>query len=52
MPNKQGIDLSEVYPNLLPEELAEAECNLTRYVDVVRRIYERTHGIKDSTEID
>jgi hypothetical protein len=43
-----NIDLAGLYPNLTPEELAEAEHNLTRYVDVVRRIYERTCNLTES----
>jgi hypothetical protein len=46
-PIQENIDLGDLYPNLTPEELAEAEYNLTRYVDVVRRIYKR---VKNLTE--
>jgi hypothetical protein len=46
------IDLSGLYTELSPEPLAEAEYNLTRYVEVVRRIYERRHGIQDPTEVE
>jgi hypothetical protein len=49
---KQNIDLSGVYPELTPEQLAEAEYNLTRYVDVVRRIYERVNKLTDPDDLD
>jgi hypothetical protein len=39
------VDLSGLYPDITPKELAEAEYNLTRYMEVVRRIYERTNGL-------
>jgi coenzyme F420-reducing hydrogenase alpha subunit len=47
-PIQQNIDLGGLYPNLTPEELAEAEYNLTRYVEVVRRIYERVNNLTES----
>lgn len=50
MPDKSGIDLSTLYPELSPEQLAEAEYNLMRYADVVRRIYERLHP--EEPEVD
>lgn len=49
MPKEDGlqknIDLSSIYPDWPPERLAEAEYNLTRYVNVVRRIYERANNL-------
>ena len=35
------IDGDKLYPHLSPEERAEAANNLARYIDVIRRIYER-----------
>lgn len=49
---QQNIDLSDVYPELTPEQLAEAEYNLTRYVDVIRRIYERVNKLTDPDDLD
>jgi len=49
---QQNIDLSDVYPDLTPEQLAEAEYNLTRYVDVIRRIYERVNKLTGPDELD
>jgi coenzyme F420-reducing hydrogenase alpha subunit len=47
-PTQENIDLGGLYPNLTPEELAEAEYNLTRYIEVVRRIYERVNNLTES----
>jgi hypothetical protein len=49
---QQNIDLSGVYPELTPEQLAEAEYNLTRYVDVLRRIYERVNHLTGPDDLD
>jgi hypothetical protein len=49
---KEGIDLSGLYLELSPKQLAEAEYNLTRYVDVVRRIYERIHEVERPLEVE
>lgn len=49
---QQNIDLSSVYPDLTPEQLSEAEYNLTRYVDVIRRIYERVNKLTGPDELD
>ena len=38
---KKRITIQEVYPDLLPEEQAEAEYNLREYALLVWRIYER-----------
>jgi hypothetical protein len=44
-PRLTNVDLDGLYSGLTPEELAEAEYNLTRYIDVVRRIYERVNNL-------
>lgn len=44
---QKNIDLSSLYSDWPPERLAEAEYNLTRYVDIVRRIYERVNNLTD-----
>ena len=41
MSKQKEITISDLYPNLTPEEQAEAEFNLLGYLDVVRRIFER-----------
>jgi len=45
---KENVDLSGLYPDLTPEELAEAEYNLTRYLDVIKRIYERVNNLTEN----
>jgi len=49
---QSNIDFSDLYPELTPEQLAEAEYNLTRYIDVVRRIYERVNDLTASDDPD
>lgn len=49
---QKNIDLSSIYPDWPPERLAEAEYNLTRYVDVVRRIYERANNLTGPDSLD
>lgn len=39
------VDLEGLYPELTEEERAEAARRLTRYVEVVRKIYERVNGL-------
>jgi hypothetical protein len=38
----QPITIEALYPNLTPEQRAEAEYYLTRYLEVIRGIFERT----------
>ncbi len=47
-----GIDGSELYTDLTPEEQEEAARNLERYLDIVQRIHERfiNEGIGISLE--
>lgn len=40
-PAKKQITIADLYPNLSPEEQAEAEYNLKRYLSLVWRIYQR-----------
>lgn len=47
LPDKK-ITWAELYPELSPEQLEEARYYLTQYLELVRRIYERTHGLTDS----
>lgn len=39
--NKKSITIQDVYPDLSPEDQAEAEYNLKSYVRLIWRIYER-----------
>jgi len=39
--NKKRITINDLYPELSPEEQAEAQYNLKRYLNLVWRIYER-----------
>jgi len=40
-PDKDEITVADLYPDLTPEQQAEAEFYLLGYLDVVRRIFER-----------
>lgn len=42
-PEGQPLTIVDLYPNMNEAELAEAEYNLKRYLDIVRGIFERTH---------
>lgn len=48
-PNDENIqvDLEGLYPELTEEERAEAARRLTRYVEVVRKIYKRVNRLTD-----
>ena len=41
MDDKPPITIRDLYPELCPEELCEAEDNLDRYVALMVRMYER-----------
>jgi hypothetical protein len=41
VPDENEITIAELYPELSPEQQAEAEFYLLGYLDVVRRIFER-----------
>lgn len=49
---EHGFDVAKLYPDLTPEEQAEAGHNLSRYLDVVQRIFERTEGLTPSDPLD
>jgi hypothetical protein len=38
------LPIAELYPDYTSEERAEAEYTLSRYLDLVRRIYESDNG--------
>ena len=42
--SQPGISIRDLYPNLNTEELKEAEENLTLYLELGLRIYERIHA--------
>jgi hypothetical protein len=46
--NKLGI--TKLYPDLTPEQQEEAEYFLTRYVDLMRQIFERLECAKDEQD--
>jgi hypothetical protein len=50
--DEEITDIGELYPELTAEQRAEAEYYLSRYVDVVRRIYERVNGLTGLDEAD
>lgn len=41
MADDRDITTQDLYPDLNPEQQAEAEYNLLGYLDIVRRIYKR-----------
>lgn len=45
MPTEGIENICNLYPELGPEELEDAQANLVAYVDVVCRIYERNRGV-------
>jgi hypothetical protein len=44
--NKQ-ISIADLYPELIEAERQEAEYNLTRYLEIVRGIFERTKNLTE-----
>lgn len=49
---KNRITVKDLYPELSSEEQSEAEFFLTRYLEIVRRIFERTRRLTDSKDSD
>jgi hypothetical protein len=49
MDNDKEITIADLYPELTPEQQAEAEERLLRYLAVVRKIYDR---LVETGEID
>lgn len=43
--NNSHVELASLYPDLSEKELAEVALNLSCYVDVVCRIYERNKNL-------
>ncbi len=48
--SKKSITISDLYPNLTPEQLEQAEYFLRRYIDLIRRIFERVEREKRLAE--
>ena len=46
--DETDITIADLYPDLTPEQQEEAEYYLTRYLDLVRRIYERNLNLTES----
>lgn len=49
LPHKQ-LTIADLYPDLTPEQQAEAEFYLNRYIAIVRRIFERTQNLTGPAE--
>jgi hypothetical protein len=47
--DEEEITIAMLYPNLTREQQAEAEYHLHNYLKIVKRIFERVHGL---TEVD
>lgn len=45
--DEQAISIGDLYPELSPEQQAEAEYYLTRYLEIVRKIFERTQNLTE-----
>lgn len=41
----EPITIETLYPNLTPEQQAEAEYYLSRYIEVIRGIFERNQNL-------
>ena len=46
------MSIADLYPDLTSDQQKEAEFHLTRYLEVVRRIFERTKNLTDSGDSD
>ena len=44
--SKKRISISDLYPDITPEQQQQAEYFLRRYIDLIRRIYERVEREK------
>lgn len=45
--NKRAITIRDLYPELSPEQQQEAAYRLHRYLDIIRRIYERKRKLTE-----
>jgi len=50
--NQRKLHIRDLYPELSDAEQAEAEYYLKGYIEVVRRIFERTSNLTDSDGAD
>jgi hypothetical protein len=49
MPEKQPIQIRDLYPDFTDEQLAEAESKLRRFVHLLAKIYEERNALQDLT---
>lgn len=47
--HKNPMTIQDLYPELTPEQQQEAEERLMQFISVIKRIYERTHGLTPIT---
>lgn len=45
--SEKPITIEDLYPKLTPEQQAEAEYNLFRYLEVVKGIFERSQNLTE-----
>lgn len=48
--HKHPITIQDLYPDLTPEQQAEAEQHLLEFIEVLKGIYERQHGLSSRRE--
>jgi hypothetical protein len=49
---KDSLSITDVYPDSTPEEQAEADYYLTRYLNLVRSIFERVSNLTEKDRTD
>lgn len=47
--HKNPMTIQDLYPELTPEQQQEAEERLMQFISVIKRIYERKHGLTRAT---
>jgi RIO-like serine/threonine protein kinase len=48
--SKKHLTISDLYPDLTPAQQQDAEYFLRRYIDLIKRIYERVEREKQQTK--
>jgi hypothetical protein len=48
--HKHPITIQDLYPDLTPEQQAEAEEHLLQFLEVLKGMYERKHGLSSRPE--
>lgn len=43
------MTIQDLYPELTPEQQQEAEERLMQFISIIKRIYERKHGLTPTT---